>query len=346
MANNNNPLSAAIIGTGLIAGGYDQNRFPGGTGVYTHAGAYEKFGKIKLKTVCDINPDKAADFKTHWKAETWTADLNTIYSTFHDIISVCTPDETHCEITDALINNRCCKTIFVEKPIASTLHDIETVTDKARMADMYIVVNYQRSFDPSHLDLKEKIQKDPGRLRTVNAYYIKGLSHIGTTMIQTLTSICGYPHKVMSYNRVWNREVKAYSYEFILFYEEFNITVKTVDSTLSGYAYHIFEIDLLFSDERIVINDNSRQIEKKEITSYAYGDVTVLNDRSPVIGKTGYETSMIKAVAYLYEITRGQKSHTVNTPENSYNNTIIADHIVKSFTNNHQIETMDEKWIS
>jgi len=338
-------LSAAIIGTGRIAGGYDQDKFSGESGVFSHAGAYKKSCKINLKTVYDMDVKKASSFKNYWKAESQAGSLESVCSQFHDVISVCTPDETHYNILMALIDSRCCKTIFVEKPIASTQHEIKKIIETAREASIRIVVNFQRNFDKSHHEVKNKIRKKPEKLLTVNAYYIRGLFHIGTTMIDTLTSICGYPQKVLAYNRIWNQEINEYTYEFIMFYEDFNITVKTVDSNLYKYTYHIFEIDFLFSDERIIINDNSRRIEKKSITNYAYGDVKVLNDKHSFSEKTEYEISMLKAVDYVCRITRGQIEHTVNTPEISYNNKNVTDKIVESFQKNKKIHIKESEWI-
>ena len=66
------------------------------------------------------------------------------------------------------------------------------------------------------------------------------------------------------------------------------------------YNYHIFEIDLLFSDKRIIINDNSRLIESKEIVDYSYSGVKVLNDRTTNKIETDYKISFLNIVEYLY----------------------------------------------
>ena len=43
-----NSLSVAIIGTGNIAGGYDEKKQGGDIGIYTHAGAYAAHGGFEL----------------------------------------------------------------------------------------------------------------------------------------------------------------------------------------------------------------------------------------------------------------------------------------------------------
>jgi hypothetical protein len=177
-----------------------------------------------------------------------------------------------------------------------------------------------------------------------NAYYIKGLEHIGTTMIDTLTFLCGIPRKVLAFKRVFNREANEYSYEFILFYDDFNITVKTVDRDSSPYNYHIFEIDLLFADRRITINDNSRQMVVRNSTSYAYSGVKVLDDREPCVMQTGYSSSLSAAVDYIHRITTGKTAHTVNTPETSAVNKLIVDAIVSSYEQATPIDIGENPW--
>ena len=123
-------LAVAVIGTGQIAGGYDQAQLDqNGRGVFTHAGAYSKSGKFILETVCDVNKQRVAAFQDHWGVAKKVNRIEEIYSVFHDVVSVCTPDETHYSIVKSLIEAKCCKCIFVEKPIAQTLEQIEEIIE-------------------------------------------------------------------------------------------------------------------------------------------------------------------------------------------------------------------------
>lgn len=324
-------LSVAIIGTGNIAGGYDQNKLPGDKGVYSHAGAYAANGMFALKTVFDTDPQRADAFCKYWKAESAARRIDDIYENFHDVVSVCTPDETHFDIVRTLVERRCCKTVFVEKPAAAGAEKTEQLDRLARAAGINVVVNFQRRHEASHLRLREEIAADRGKLLAVNGYYIKGLHHIGVTAVDTLTFLLGLPEAVLTYNRVLNQELGEYTYEFILFFDHFNATVKTVDTERHRYNYHIFEIDLLFADRRATFMDNSRLLRHAQRGEYAYSGVTVLNDRAPSHEDTGMAQSMPAAAKYIFAVTSGEIAHTCNTLAESHNNALIIDRIEESF---------------
>ena len=98
-------LSAAILGTGQIAGGYDQKKYKGDPGVYTHAGAFKTNAHIQLRTVFDADRRKASAFSKTWGG-TAAASADRILEGYHDIVCVCTPDQTHFGIVKALIFNK------------------------------------------------------------------------------------------------------------------------------------------------------------------------------------------------------------------------------------------------
>ncbi len=346
MSTGDKRLSVAVVGAGRIAGGYDQQTFEGETGVYSHAGGYRKSGKFRLETVYDTEPEKARNFKEYWKVSRVAEQFEQILTGCHDVVSVCTPDETHFEILEALLERKCCKTIFVEKPIALTLEHIKKIIELSRLHNIHVVVDFQRNFDPLYVNLHDRIHRAPKSLLAANGYYMKGLSHSGSAMIDILQTICGLPDAVLTFNRVWNQVVEEYTYEFILFYGHLNlnITVKSIESASHKYNYHIFELDLLFSDSRISINDNSRHVEKKNMTRYAYGGVNVLDDRHPVSEKTGYDVAILNGVDYVYRVTCGQRPHTLNTPRHSYNIQVVTDAVVASFEENKKLRIEEDRW--
>lgn len=340
-------MSAAIIGTGQIAGEYDCNRYSEDTGVYTHAGAYRSNPNFRIHTVCDIDPGKAEAFKHAWGATQWTTDINRLADSYHDVISICTPDKVHAANLLFLIQKRCCRTIFVEKPLAMSRSKTRQIIAAAREAKIDVVVNYQRRFDCVYEQLRRRIGAGAEtRLLAANAYYIKGLLHIGTTMIDTLTAVCGYPERIWAFNRVWNREIKAYTYEFILFYPHFNISIKTVDSNRDFYNYHIFELDFLLRDGRITLTDCTRYIETRSVSSFAYSGVNVINDGEPDRERTQFDQAMLDAVDYLYDITTGKQPHTINRPELSYNNSLILENIMLSYRYGRQVRIKESEWMS
>lgn len=304
----------AILGAGRIAGGYDSQRLAGDRGVYTHAGAYAGDGRFRLATVCDTAPDRAAAFGNEWGADAWTTEPEEVYSGFHDVVSVCTPDASHFSVIRELLVRRACRTILAEKPLALTDGETEILAALSREQKINLVVNFQRRFDPVHGRVKALVHESGGPL-AVNCYYIKGLDHIGVTMIDTLSHLLGRPRRVLGYNRVTSQIPGDETCEFVLFFDSFNATVKTVDRGDGAYHYHIFEIDLLLPTCRLILNDNSRTLETRKFGDYAYGGVSVLDDAHPRREQTGYSRAMLGCIDYLYGITAQGQPHTINTAE-------------------------------
>jgi len=328
-----------------MGGGYDKARRPqGGAAVFTHAGAYAGNGDFRLQTVCDTDEQRILAFQSEWGFTTGIRNAEELCRTFHDVISVCTPDASHHGIVKSLLEAKCCKCIFVEKPIALALDQILEIIDLSANSGIAVVVNYQRRFDAVLAGMRQRIAGPSTNILAGSAYYIKGLDHIGTTLIDTVTYLLGYPGSVLAFNKIYNKQVREDTYEFILFYDDFNLAVKSVDSNRFEYSYHIFELELLTQEERICINDNSRQIETRNLGDYAYGGVRVLDDRNPVRMETEYDMSMRNAVAYVRDVAAGSRPHVVNTPQMAYNNKLIVERIKQSHRSQRTMEIMRDEW--
>lgn len=340
----NDDLKVAIIGTGLIAGGYDENKLLDDGGIYTHAGAFSKNPRFSLTSVFDLDYARSQQFKEYWNVGHCAQSIDEIYGSSHDVVSVCTPDETHFEIIRNLLSNRCCRTIYAEKPLADNPGHISEIVDLSLQTGIYVVVNFQRRFDSLYSRLRRRFQDNNHRFLTMNALYMKGLDHSGVAMVDMISSICGYPDKIMAFNRTYNKEIDEYSYDFIFYYDFFNVTVKSIDSEVHGYTYHIFELDMFLPHSRIILNDNSKQCEVRETSNYAYSGVKVLDDINPSRSVTEYKTSIPQATDYIYNIIRNNTPHTINTPQQSYNNSLILSAIKESYKKGGLITIESSAW--
>lgn len=63
-----------------------------------------------------------------------------------EIISVCTPPETHLGIVSEIIQLPSLKAIYLEKPIAHTLKDAKKIINLCKGGCILLVVNHQRQF--------------------------------------------------------------------------------------------------------------------------------------------------------------------------------------------------------
>ena len=198
-----------------------------------------------------------------------------------------------------------------------------------------LVTNFQRRFDPIYSELAEAAEKR--KVITANLYYVKGLQHNGITAIDTVDALFGAPDAVLAFARAGGGAGGGESYEFVLYYDGFNVTVKTADSQAKGTIYHVFEIDILFDDWRVIIKNNSRQLERRMTADFAYSGVKVLDDSNPTMVETEFDRSMIAAVQYLKGLAAGEP-HLINTPRVALRVQRVADAVRASFERAEKID--------
>ncbi len=86
-----------------------------------------------LKTVCDIVPEIAEDAKERFGFEKCCTDWQDVVNDPEiDVVSVCTPNNSHAEIAIAAL--KAGKHVLCEKPIASTLADAKAMAEAAAEA--------------------------------------------------------------------------------------------------------------------------------------------------------------------------------------------------------------------
>jgi len=109
-----------------------------------HAMAYTQCMDTDLITLCDTR--------------LWDSPFSdNQYSDYHrmvkeanlDIVSVCTPPETHCQIVCGIAPY--VKAIYCEKPIALTIEDADKMIETCHKHNVILQINHQRRFILPHL---------------------------------------------------------------------------------------------------------------------------------------------------------------------------------------------------
>ncbi len=159
------PLNLGMIGYGFMG--------------RAHSNAYRKVGnffdlpyRIQLKAACARDTAKIKDFADRWGYESIETDWRKLIERKDiDVIDICTPNNTHCEI--ALAAAAAGKMILCEKPLAmdgpEALKMVQAV-EKARVPNM-VWYNYRRV--PAVTFAKQLI--DEGRLGRIFHYRAKFL---------------------------------------------------------------------------------------------------------------------------------------------------------------------------
>ena len=250
-------LRAAIIGCGQIAGGYDEESDE--KRVQTHAKAYQLQPATELAAVCDFDIQKVEKFRLHWGRPAVYSNVALMLSEEKpDIVSICTPDDTHAEILELCLDYPSIKAVWCEKPLATKVDRAERIVPAYAEKGIMLVVNYQRRWDAQMQRIKNALQHhELGEIQKVVVYYTKGICHNGSHVVDLLLDWFGQPDEMQALGS----------------HVDFNTDDPTVDARImfgnaavymlgvDAREYSIFEMHILGTSGRVNIRDNGLKIE-------------------------------------------------------------------------------------
>ena len=183
-----------------------------------------------------------------------------------DIISICTPQETHANITiDATKSN--IQAIFCEKPIATTLEDAKNMIKFCKKNNIKLVINHNKRWESSFNYAKKLIELGKiGKIVSITGYYTSGLFVIGTHMLDILMFFCGDVDWVLAEEEKTSIKTLKFSDNYspddpaANAYLSFKNGVKGFLNGSCKKEYLIFEIDLQGEKGRIRIEDNGKNV--------------------------------------------------------------------------------------
>ena len=239
-------FSVMMIGCGKIAG---KNK-------NSHARAIHANRNLDLKVCVDTNKDKADYFAKEFNCISYT-DLNKALSKEKvNIISICSPDHTHYEITKNILNSvNKPDLIFLEKPICHNLNEYYFLLKLSNTNNIPIVVNHSRRFNSDFIHIKNLIHKNYfGDLLRISATYYNGFIHNGTHIIDTIIFLF---KESITFNNANNPNFCSYKKDKTFdIYGETDISRVPLDiKAIDERYYQIFEFDFWFSNARLRIED-------------------------------------------------------------------------------------------
>jgi UDP-N-acetylglucosamine 3-dehydrogenase len=101
----------------------------------------------RLIAVCDLNIDRAKTIGKKYGAS-WHSRADDLLSLSDvDAVCICTPTTSHASIASSAI--RYGKNLLIEKPIADTVSQAETIVVQAGMTDVRVMVGFIERFNPA-----------------------------------------------------------------------------------------------------------------------------------------------------------------------------------------------------
>lgn len=259
-------FKAIIIGCGKIAGLYDDmnNSF-----VYSHARAYQNNSLIDVECYVDNDESRAKTLANKYCSNNYSNDYKEAIKLYKpDVVSICTPDLTHFEVVNTILDLEYLpRIIFLEKPACKTREEFDILIMKSKIKDVKIVVNHSRRFDDLHQNLKHKISLNTfGQIIKIDAIYYGGWNHNGVHTIDTLNFL--FDDEVVINNMI-DQFSSPYQGDFDFDFKCLFKNKKTPIylTTMNEENYQLFEFDLKFEKARIRIEDFGQRIvyERKEI---------------------------------------------------------------------------------
>ena len=134
-----------------------------------HAAAYARHPLARLVAVCDVDPDRARQVGEECGAEIDT-DLHALLDRDDvEAVSICTPDQLHVDPTLAALQAH--KHVLLEKPIATTLGDADTIIAAVEASTAKCMVGFIVRFDPRYARVKEMV--DTGELGELQCVFAR-----------------------------------------------------------------------------------------------------------------------------------------------------------------------------
>ena len=135
------PIGIGVIGTGFMGKAhsiaYSASASVFGTGL-----------RPNLEIVCDLSPERASQRATDLGFSRYSADWRDVVNDDAvDLISVCTPNDTHAEIAIAALNAG--KHVWCEKPMSTNLNDSAAMAYAAKASKGKTIVGYNYTKNPA-----------------------------------------------------------------------------------------------------------------------------------------------------------------------------------------------------
>ena len=156
------------IGIGVIGTG-----FMGKAHSIAYSASASVFGtglRPRLEMVCDLSPERAqvraADLGFSRYSSDWREVVN---DPAVELISVCTPNDTHAEISIAALNAG--KHVWCEKPMSTTLADSTAMRDMAISSSAKTIIGYNYTKNPAVTHARRLIEE--GRIGHVSGFFCR-----------------------------------------------------------------------------------------------------------------------------------------------------------------------------
>lgn len=289
-------FTAVIIGCGFVAGGYDQEPSPGF--IQTHALAYQTSPDIVLIAVADADGKKAKAFARRWNVPNVYDDVRAMLATVKpDIVSICSPDETHEYYLRLCLAVPSIRGVWCEKPLSLSPQGCEALVEEFQQAGKSLLVNFQRNFTAAYRQLKlELVSGSYGVIQKVVVNYTKGIIHNGSHAMDLLIDWFGMPDDMQVFSAHIDYKITDPTVDALLIFDSMPVYFMGLNEN----HYSIFELHLYTETSMLSLNESGqilciRRVKDKSTIS-GHKELERLPDKN-----MGLDMAMLDALNSLVE---------------------------------------------
>lgn len=295
-------LRAVIVGCGKIGSEFADD--PRVRGIYTHAGAYAACADTRLVGVCDVDRARAERCAARWGVERAHTGVDALLRDCRpDLVSICSPDDTHAAVLARALDTPGVRGVFAEKPLALDAGEGARLVALAAERGIAIAVNHVRRYAEGHRRVRALVAEGRiGALQAVTGHYTGGVRHNGSHWFDLVRWIVGEVREVEGAvaHGLEGLDAADPTLDVRL---ECEGGVRATLRAASRDAFSIFELDLLGTAGRVRLTDSGHRIELFESRdSPHYSGYRSLQPAGEWPG--GIDDAMLRAVEDLARAVR------------------------------------------
>lgn len=250
-------LRAAVVGCGMIGSGFADDPLLS-RDIFTHAEAYVRSRATELVAVCDSDPAKAQRCAQRWDVHSAFSDVRQMLDeTRPELVSICTPDETHYQLSRVAVEADPVRAVLCEKPLASNFEQGAELVRVAKDLGKLLAVAHVRRHATNMQSVRSLLAQGMlGPLRAISGWYGKGVLHNGSHWFDLLRMFGGEAAWVEAADRLGEVSEDPTLDVTVGLESGAVATLRASDSS----AYTLFEMELLAQRGRISIRAGGHDV--------------------------------------------------------------------------------------
>ncbi len=310
----NGRMKVLIIGSGNIAQAFDDvdNDL-----VRTHIKGYRYFKEFfQVDTFFDTNKVKCETAALKWSVPNWVSDFSEIIINYYDVISICTPDDTHGYYLAKAVKMHP-KVIFLEKPIGLSYEEADDLFKLCENNGILLLVNYSRLYLTEFQVIKQRIKNGEfGKILSISLKYHKGFYHNASHLLNLMIYLIDPNFEWAGITGVINdfsKEDPSYSAYVNLSKDEQKISL--IIEAFDASIVNILELDIIGENGRVIYNE-SKGAGINEYKKISYFDGMELKEYIHECEyRIDYSQAMINAIGFIKNYCNEQRINSLSQKE-------------------------------